>query len=161
MTMHDTTVDSPADRQTFDLAGTRLDALNTPATQRVLAAAHADRLRPICLCALAGWRCTSRASARPLRRQADARHRDGPRRALHLLPAAGSVSGLGQVLGDAIQESVETGVTALRFGFRMAKTDRAGAAAAAAGEGQADSVSADGTRLSCGRCCTTSGRKPA
>ncbi|WP_123072347.1 DUF1173 family protein, partial [Nocardioides sp. PD653] len=38
------------DRQTFELYGRQLTATNHPDTQQLLAAAHADRVRPLCMC---------------------------------------------------------------------------------------------------------------
>ena len=43
-----------SDRQVFDVAGTRLHAPASPEAQQVLAAAHADRIRPRCLCTTDG-----------------------------------------------------------------------------------------------------------
>jgi hypothetical protein len=58
-----------------------------------------------------------------------------------------ALSGLGQVLGGAILEQAETGITALRLGFRMATADRNGPAPSSSGRSGSDSVAADGTRL--------------
>ena len=59
-----------------------------------------------------------------------------------------ALSGLGQVLGNAINEETESGITALRLGFRMAKSDCNAAAPVAANDSEADSLTADGARLS-------------
>lgn len=55
------------------------------------------------------------------------------------------LSGLGQVLGSAINEEADSGLTAIKLGFRMSKTDRTGPAG---GCGEvADSVAAEPNRL--------------
>lgn len=56
------------------------------------------------------------------------------------------LSGLGQVLGSAINEEADSGLTAIKLGFRMSKTDRTGPAGGGCGE-VADSVAAEPNRL--------------
>lgn len=56
------------------------------------------------------------------------------------------LSGLGQVMGSAIVESPEIGVTALKLQFSLTKSG--GRAAPTAGEGESDSVKTDGNKLS-------------
>lgn len=114
--------------------------------ESALAAAHDDRIRPLCLC---------RDPAIPVYIT-----RLGGTFALKRMPFTGSqhavgcthyeppveLSGLGEVLGTAISEDPDTGVTQLRVGFSMSK----GAPRAVdAGAGQdSGSVRSDGTRLS-------------
>lgn len=57
-----------------------------------------------------------------------------------------ALSGLGEVLGSAITEEADSGLTALKLGFRMSKTERA-APAGAGGGAVADSVAADPSKL--------------
>lgn len=56
------------------------------------------------------------------------------------------LSGLGQVLGSAITEEADSGLTAIKLGFRMSKTDRTGPAGGGCGK-VADSVAAEPNRL--------------
>jgi len=56
------------------------------------------------------------------------------------------LSGLGQVLGTAITEDADSGLTAIKLGFRMSKTERP-APTGTDGEPVADSVAADPNRL--------------
>ncbi|GAW52551.1 uncharacterized protein PD653B2_4909 [Nocardioides sp. PD653-B2] len=56
------------------------------------------------------------------------------------------LSGLGQVLGSAITEEADSGLTAIKLGFRMSKAERAAPAGAGSGA-VADSVAADPNRL--------------
>ena len=57
------------------------------------------------------------------------------------------LSGLGQVLGSAITEEPDSGLTAIKLGFRMSKAERAAPTSAGSG-GVADSLAADPNRLS-------------
>jgi len=58
-----------------------------------------------------------------------------------------ALSGLGQVLGSAITQEAESGLTAIKLGFRMSRTDRAAPAGAGGGGEADDSVAADPYRL--------------
>ena len=138
---------SPYEQQVFDVEGAQISAAGASDAQRVLAEAHSHRGRPTCLC-VDGGVPTYIA-------------RVGDRFIVKRMPGTGMVhatacpsylppealSGLGQVLGGAIVEQADTGVTALRLGFRMAKADRNGPAPASSGDSGSDSVTADGTRL--------------
>lgn len=149
------TTEPPADvaggRQRFDVAGHHLDPnLSTHAARQVLAAAHADRVRPACLCRPGGGEremYIARLGADPyvVKRMPDTGMVHAPDCPSYLPPE--SLSGLGQVLGAAIQESADTGITALRLGLRMGKADRNAPTATGGGDGSSDSVSTDGTRL--------------
>ncbi|WP_211754571.1 DUF1173 family protein [Nocardioides gansuensis] len=60
-----------------------------------------------------------------------------------------ALSGLGQVLGAAITEEPDSGLTAIRLGFRMSTTERAAPAGTGSqGAGAADSATTDPKRLS-------------
>lgn len=135
------------DRQVFDVDGVQVCAIASPDAQQALAAAHTHRIRPMCLCATGGVPMyVARVGDRFIvKRMPDTGMVHATDCASYLPPEA--LSGLGQVLGGALIEQAETGVTALRLGFRMAKADRNGPAPASSGAGDSDSVSADGTRL--------------
>jgi hypothetical protein len=135
------------DRQAFDVGGVRVVAAATTQAQQVLADAHAHRVRPLCLCAAGGVPMyIARAGDRFIvKRMPDTGMVHAAGCPSYLPPEA--LSGLGQVLGGAILEQTQTGITALRLGFRMAKADRNGPGPDSSGEGN-DSVVADGTRLS-------------
>jgi hypothetical protein len=136
-----------SDRQVFDVGGVHVGAAATTQAQQVLADAHTHRVRPLCLCAAGGVPMyIARVGDRFIvKRMPDTGMAHAAGCPSYLPPEA--LSGLGQVLGGAILEQAETGVTALRLGFRMAKADRNGPGPASSGEGS-DSVAADGTRLS-------------
>ncbi|UUZ59592.1 DUF1173 domain-containing protein [Nocardioides sp. B-3] len=55
------------------------------------------------------------------------------------------LSGLGHVLGSAITEEADSGLTTIKLGFRMSKTERAAPTGAVGGE-VADSIAADPNR---------------
>ncbi len=136
-------------RQIFDVGGRRIESQSSPDAREILAAAHADRIRPLCLCTGSGVPMyVARVGAERfiVKRMPDTGIAHAVDCPSYLPPEY--LSGLGQVLGGAILENGETGVTALRLGFRMAKADRNAPAPDGAGDGAADSVSADGERLS-------------
>jgi hypothetical protein len=132
-------------RQGFVFAVRQLDDLTEPGTQRLLASLHANRLRPFCLCTDAGvemYIARVGTDRYLIKRMPDTGMLHAPACRSYLPPEM--VSGLGQVLGGAIQESAETDVTALKLGFRMGKAER-NAAAATQDSAQADSVATDGS----------------
>lgn len=135
------------DRQVFDIDGVQVSAGSIPEAQQLLADARTHRVRPVCLCVDGGVAMyVARVGDRFIvKRMPDTGMVHGTDCPSYLPPEA--LSGLGQVLGGAIIEHAETGVTALRLGFRMGKADRNGPVPASGGEGGSDSVSADGTRL--------------
>jgi hypothetical protein len=110
-----------------------------------LAAAHASRHRPRCLCVSEGLEMYV------------ARLGDGfivkrmPNTGSHHAPDCPSyepsaeLSGLGQVLGSAIKEDPVTGLTSLKLAFPMSKTSGRSTCFAAGGEEA--SVASDGTKL--------------
>lgn len=135
------------DRQVFDIGGVHVSSAETTKAQQVLVDAHTHRVRPLCLCVDGGVpmyvaRVGDRFIVKRMPDTGMVHATDCPS---YLPPEA--LSGLGQVLGGAILEQAETGITALRLGFRMAKADRNGPAPAAGRGDGSDSVAADGTRL--------------
>ena len=69
------------------------------------------------------------------------------------------LSGFGDVVGRAIQEDADAGVTVLKLGFSLSRTGRKPASAVAPREG--DSAKADASKLSPRQRFTTSGKKRA
>jgi hypothetical protein len=136
------------ERQEFDIGGVHVSSAATRQAQQILADAHTHRVRPLCLCVDNGVpmyiaRVGDRFIVKRMPDTGMVHATDCPS---YLPPEA--LSGLGQVLGGAILEQAETGITALRLGFRMAKADRNGPALSTSGGEGSDSVTADGTRLS-------------
>lgn len=135
------------DPQVFDIGGVHVSSAETTKAQQVLVDAHTHRVRPLCLCVDGGVpmyvaRVGDRFIVKRMPDTGMVHATDCPS---YLPPEA--LSGLGQVLGGAILEQAETGITALRLGFRMAKADRNGPGPASSGGDGSDSVAADGTRL--------------
>jgi len=141
-------VNAEASRQIFLVAGERIQSPSADVAQRLLAAAHAVRARPMCL-RTAGGVAMYIARMAPeryiVKRMPDTGMLHAPSCPSYLPPEA--LSGLGQVLGGAIEESVDTGLTVLRLGFRMARNERPAQRTTAASGGQVGSARADGTRL--------------
>ena len=114
-----------------------------------LAAAHADRLRPKCLCLVQGIemyvaRLAGTDQGFIVKRMPGTGSRHAPDCPSYEPPP--EASGLGQVLGTAIKEDPATGETALRLGFSMSKLG--GRATMPAPGSPSDSVASDGSKLS-------------
>lgn len=139
--------DHDGDRQTFELYGRRITHINNRDVQQLLAAAHTDRVRPLCLCrpdGVAMYVAKIGPDKYVIKRMPDSGLEHAHRCASYLPPE--ELSGLGQVLGSAITEEADSGLTAIKLGFRMSKAERAAPAGAGDG-GVADSVAADPNRL--------------
>ncbi len=139
--------DHAGDRQTFELYGRRFTHTNHPDVQQLLAAAHTERVRPLCLCrpdGVAMYVAKIGPDKYVIKRMPDTGLAHTHRCASYLPPE--ELSGLGQVLGSAITEEADSGLTAIKLGFRMSKAERAAPAGAGSG-GVADSVAADPNRL--------------
>ena len=139
--------DHDGDRQTFELYGHRITHINNRDVQQLLAAAHTDRVRPLCLCrpdGVAMYVAKIGSDKYVIKRMPDSGLEHAHRCASYLPPE--ELSGLGQVLGSAITEEADSGLTAIKLGFRMSKAERAGPAGAGGGR-VADSVAADPNRL--------------
>jgi hypothetical protein len=111
-----------------------------------LAAAHADRQRPKCLCLVQGIEMyvARLGEGFIVKRMPGTGSRHAPDCLSYEPPP--DASGLGQVLGTAIKEDPATGETALRFGFSMSKLG--GRATIPAPGSPSDSVASDGSKLS-------------
>jgi hypothetical protein len=138
----------PPERQVFALYGRQITHTHTGETQQLLAAAHADRIRPLCLCRPGGvamYVAMIGDEKYLIKRMPDSGLAHAHHCPSYLPPEA--LSGLGQVLGAAITEEADSGLTAIRLGFRMSKTERA--APTGIGSGRVtDSVTGDANRLS-------------
>ncbi|MEP9385570.1 DUF1173 domain-containing protein [Nocardioides sp. KR10-350] len=139
--------DHATERQVFELYGHRITQSNNPDVQQLLAAAHSDRVRPLCLCrpdGVAMYVAKIGSDKYVIKRMPDSGLAHTHRCASYLPPE--ELSGLGQVLGSAITEEADSGLTAIKLGFRMSKAERAAPVGAGSG-GVADSVAADPNRL--------------
>ncbi|UUW92474.1 DUF1173 domain-containing protein [Pimelobacter simplex] len=135
------------ERQRFWLYGRHITLATNSEVQKLLATAHADRVRPLCLCRPGGvamYVARIGTGRYVVKRMPDSGLAHAHHCPSYLPPEA--LSGLGQVLGSAITEEADSGLTAIRLGFRMSKTERASSADAGSGSG-ADSVAADPNRL--------------
>jgi hypothetical protein len=111
-----------------------------------LATAHADRLRPKCLCLVQGVEMyvARLGEGFIVKRMPGTGSRHAPDCASYEPPPESS--GLGQVLGTAIKEDPATGETALRLGFSMSKLG--GRTTMPAPGSPSGSVASDGSKLS-------------
>ena len=133
---------------TYLFGGTRLSSEDEGFAD-ALATAHADRLRPKCLCLVQGIemyvaRLAGTDAGFIVKRMPGTGSRHAPDCSSYEPPA--EASGLGQVLGTAIKEDPATGETALKLGFSMSKLG--GRATMPAPGTPSDSVASDGSRLS-------------
>jgi hypothetical protein len=133
---------------TYFFGSTRLSSEDEGFAE-ALAAAHADRLRPKCLCLVRGIemyvaRLAGTDQSFIVKRMPGTGNRHAPDCASYEPPP--EASGLGQVLGTAIKEDPTTGETALRLGFSMSKLG--GRTTMPAPESPSDSVASDGSKLS-------------
>lgn len=127
------------------VAGQRYEA-DEPGLQRALAAALDGRIRPLCLCSdpPVPVYITRLGETYVLKRMPFTGSQHAVGCSHYEWPA--ELSGLGEVLGTAISEDPDTGVTHLRVGFAMSKgTPRPVDLGSGQGSG---SVRSDGTRLS-------------
>lgn len=111
-----------------------------------LAAAHADHVRPKCLCLVHGAEMyvARLGDGFIAKRMPGTGSRHAPDCPSYEPPP--EASGLGQVLGTAIQEDPATGETTLKLGFSLSKLG--GRTTTPAPGSPSDSVASDGSRLS-------------
>jgi hypothetical protein len=143
----DLDIEHDADRQTFELYGRRITSTSSRDVQQLLATAHTDRVRPLCLCRPDGvvmYIAKIGPDQYVIKRMPDTGLAHAHHCASYLPPE--ELSGLGQVLGSAITEEADSGLTAIKLGFRMSKAERA-APGSAGGVAVADSVKPDPSRL--------------
>lgn len=142
--MHCDNVPHPA----YDIGG-QLWVKDAPGFAEAIADAHAARRRPRCLCAPEGVEMYVARLAGPhggyiVKRMPDTGYRHAYDCPSYEPPA--DVSGLGQLLGTAINEDPATGQTSLRLGFSLTKMPGR-TQTPLAGE-ESESVATDGTKLS-------------
>ena len=130
------------------IGGQRFEA-GTPRLAEAVAAAHAARQRPRCLCLAEGVemyvaRLAGTHEGYVVKRMPGTGSQHAPDCPAYEPPP--EATGLGQVLGSAISEDPATGETRLKLDFPLSKI--AGRSAAPAAGGDSDSVASGGTRLS-------------
>lgn len=118
----------------------------TSTIEQALSEAFARKERPLCLCREPGLEMyVARAGDRHVvKRMPNTGGQHDPSCDSYEPPY--ELSGLGQVVGSAIQEDVEQGVTALKLDFSLSKAAKR--AAPVPGDGEHDSVRTDGAKLS-------------
>jgi hypothetical protein len=111
-----------------------------------IAAAHAEHLRPRCLCLVDGVEMyvARLGDGFIVKRMPDTGSHHAPDCPSYEPPP--EVSGLGQVLGSAITEDPATGETTLKLDFALSKI--AGRSTMPTAGGESDSVASSGTKLS-------------
>lgn len=127
------------------LIGEHAVTAGTPAFDQFVAVAYATKQRPRCLCRDPGLemyiaRC---GEALIVKRMPDSGRDHAPDCASYEPPA--ELSGLGEVLGGAIREDVEEGITELRLAFTLRKIGGRTAPAPAAGD--SDTVKTENSKL--------------
>lgn len=111
-----------------------------------LAKAHQAKTRPLCTCVQEGVEMyIALVGGKHLVKRMPNTGGDHAPGCDHYEPPA-ELSGLGQVMGTAIQEDPEDGTTALKLDFSLTKVS--GKTAPVAGGAESDSVKTDGTKLS-------------
>ncbi|MYR08985.1 DUF1173 family protein [Gordonia sp. SID5947] len=115
-------------------------------TQQTLADAHTRHARPLCGCRTPGvpMYVAATGSGFIVKRMPNSGAAHDAGCGSWQPPAA--LSGLGQVIGDAITDNPEDGTTTLRFGFSLSK-GVGRTAPEVTGEAEADTVVADGHKL--------------
>jgi len=113
--------------------------------QRLLPQVHSEKLRPLCCCRNPGVEMyVAKVNGKFIvKRMPDTGCEHTPSCDSYEPPP--ELSGLGQVMGSAIQEDPEEGVTALKLDFSLTKTP--GRSAPVPTGAEADSVKTDGTKL--------------
>ena len=136
---------APPMTRRFQIGDATLSA-DGPRLGPALADAHARRIRPLCLCRQPGAPMyVARVAGQFITKRmpgTGAQHDPG----CESYEAPPELSGFGDVVGRAIQEDADAGVTVLRLGFSLSRTGRKPAPAADDREG--DSVKADASKLS-------------
>ena len=135
----------PMTSRRFQIGEATLSA-NDPQLAPALADAHARRIRPLCLCREpAAPMYVARVAGQFIPKRmpgTGAQHDPG----CESYEAPPELSGFGDLVGRAIQEDVDAGVTVLRLGFSLSRTGRRPAPGPVTRE--ADSVKADASKLS-------------
>ncbi|MEW4339652.1 DUF1173 domain-containing protein [Chromobacterium vaccinii] len=113
--------------------------------ESALAGAYVEKIRPFCLCISPNPQMyLAKVNSKVhIKRMPNTGETHAPGCDSYDAPA--ELSGLGEVIGSAIQENPEEGTTALRFNFSLSKG--AGRAAPAPSGEESDSVKTDGNKL--------------
>lgn len=121
-----------------------------PRFEALVARAHRGKVRPLCLCGEEGvpMYVARLAEKYILKRMPGTGSLHAAGCGSYELPV--ELSGLGELVGSAIQEEVESGLTALKFDFSLSK--RKASATANASENAAASVRTDGSKLTLRGC---------
>lgn len=116
--------------------------------QEFLAQAHTGKLRPVCLCRPRGAEMyVARLEGQYIiKRMPDTGHLHSPDCDSYDPPP--ELSGLGQLVGGAIQNNPSDGTVALKLGFSLAKSTTLRAAPVSSGETKPESVKTEGSKLS-------------
>lgn len=127
--------------------GSVLSETSSQQAQQALAAVYGQEVRPRCLCGpVHPQMYIAKVGGRFLvKRMPDTGVAHAVSCVSYLPPE--HLSGLGQVLGHAIDEQPEADRTALRLGFPLSVTDRAAPAPPADPGAEPDTVATDGTKL--------------
>lgn len=132
--------------QTFKIGNTTF-CRDNPAFEEALAAIHAAKGRPLCMCQPDGVEMyvakVHGADSYLVKRMPDSGARHASACESYEPPA--ELSGLGEVVGSAIQEDPDAGTTTLKLDFALTKTARR--AAPIPNGGETDSVRTDGKKL--------------
>jgi hypothetical protein len=131
-------------KHSYLIGGNRVCA-DAAGFETAIAAAHASKDRPLCLCMDPGipMYVAALANRHVIKRMPNTGSRHSPECESFEPPP--ELSGLGEVNGTAIIEDADTGVTSLKLDFSLTKT--AGRAAPVATGREADTVRTDGTKL--------------
>jgi hypothetical protein len=127
------------------LDGNRFDD-SDPGIEELLAALYEEKLRPLCPCTTSGvpMYLAKIGEGRYIIKRMPNTGADHDADCDHYVPPC-ELSGLGEVLGSAIQEDLDEGITSLKFDFSMKKIG--GRGAPEPGDTEHDSVKADGKKL--------------
>lgn len=129
---------------TYRIGGQLIDD-GDPGFAATMAAAYQNKLRPVCVCREPGAEMyVARVNGRHIiKRMPNSGGQHAP--ACDSFEPPAELSGLGEVMGTAIQENPEVGQTALKLDFSLTKI--AGRAAPTPNGQEADSVRTDGNKL--------------
>lgn len=131
---------------TYLISGQRIDHAEESLLQAALSNSYQAKSRPLCLCAEPGVPMyIARAHGKYLiKRMPNSGAQHQPDCEAYDPPP--ELSGLGQVMGSAIKENPDEGITVLRFDFSLSK--RSGRAIETNHDHEGDSVKADSNKLS-------------
>lgn len=129
------------------LIGSKKMQGDDPSISNHLANIHGTKTRPLCLCRHPGidMYVAKIQGKFIIKRMPNSGGDHAP--ACDSYEPPQELSGLGQVMGAAIQENMDEGITSIKLDFSLSK-GRSRAAPTQSGEGETDSVKTDGSKLS-------------